>query len=382
MKLVQVNYVFDPRLPDPAALLDRYHTLTGWSDAVSAAGMSVSVVQAFGCDATVACGGVDYVFCRAATSHPSRASNLHAAVLACEPDVVHVNGLDAPVLTWRLRRALPPKVTVVVQDHAGIRPRPLSPVAPLRRAVMRAADAYLFTTREQADPWLRSGFISDAGRVHTVLEASTRLAPVDVDSARARTGMSGAPAVLWVGRLDGNKDPLTVLDGFERALDTLPRATLTMLFGDAPLLRHVSDRVGLSPRLRKRVRLVGSVPHGEMGAWYSAADLFILGSHHEGSGYALIEACACGVVPVVSDIPPFRAITGNGGVGAHWRPGDAAGCARALVAAARQWTPADRGRVLQHFATDLSWEATGRRARAIYEAVHAVRQREHLEGAC
>ena len=66
MKLVQVNYVFDPRLPDPAALLDRYHTLTGWSDAVSAAGMSVSVVQAFGCDATVACGGVDYLFCRAA----------------------------------------------------------------------------------------------------------------------------------------------------------------------------------------------------------------------------------------------------------------------------------------------------------------------------
>ena len=102
---------------------------------------------------------------------------------------------------------------------------------------MCAADGYLFTAREQADPWLRSGFISDSGRVHTVLEASTRLAPVDLDSARARTGMSGTPAVLWVGRLDGNKDPLTVLDGFERALDTLPRATLTMLFGDAPLLR-------------------------------------------------------------------------------------------------------------------------------------------------
>jgi glycosyltransferase involved in cell wall biosynthesis len=337
----------------------------------------VSVVQAFPCNATVVRGQVTYLFCRAATSHPTRASNLHAAVLACEPDIVHVNGLDAPVLTWRLRRALPYRVALAVQDHAGVRPRPLSPVAPLRRAMMRAADAYLFTTLEQANPWLQSGFISDVDRVHPVLEASTSLAPVDADHARAQTGMSGTPAVLWVGRLDRNKDPLTVVDGFERALEALPKATLTMLFGDAPLLRQVSDRVGMSPRLRKRVRLVGSVPHHEMGAWYSSADLFVLGSHHEGSGYALIEACACGAVPVVSDIAPFRAITGDGGVGAHWTPGDAAGCAQALIAAARRWTPVDRERVLRHFATGLSWDATGRRARAIYEAVHAVRQREH-----
>jgi glycosyltransferase involved in cell wall biosynthesis len=382
MKLVQVNYVFDPRLPDPQALLDRYHTLTGWSDAVSAAGMSVSVVQAFRCDATVARGQVDYVFCRTATSHSARASNLHAAVRACEPDIVHVNGLDAPVLTWRLRRVLPSRVALVVQDHAGVRPRPHSPVAPLRRAVMRSADAYLFTTREQADPWLRSGFIGDAGQVHAVLEASTRLTPVDLDDARARTAMSGSPAMLWVGRLDGNKDPLTILNGFERALDALPNATLTMLFGDAPLLQQVSDRIGLSPRLRKRVRLVGSVPYGEMGTWYSAADLFVLGSHHEACGYALIEACACGAVPVVSGIAPFRAITGNGGIGEHWAPGDADGCARALVAAARRWTPSQRERVLQHFAASLSWDATGRRARAIYEEVCTVRQGKSPEGAC
>ena len=34
-----------------------------------------------------------------------------------------------------------------------------------------------------------------------------------------------------------------------------------------------------------------------------AADIFTLGSHREGSGYALTEALACGLPPVVTDIP-------------------------------------------------------------------------------
>ena len=49
-----------------------------------------------------------------------------------------------------------------------------------------------------------------------------------------------------------------------------------------------------------------------------AADLFVLGSHREGSGYSLIEALACGLPPIVTDIPSFRSLTGAGVVGALW----------------------------------------------------------------
>jgi hypothetical protein len=31
VSVVQVNYAFDNGLTDPEQLLDRYHTLTGWS---------------------------------------------------------------------------------------------------------------------------------------------------------------------------------------------------------------------------------------------------------------------------------------------------------------------------------------------------------------
>ena len=42
---------------------------------------------------------------------------------------------------------------------------------------------------------------------------------------------------------------------------------------------------------------------------YAAADVFVLGSRHEAASFALIEALAFGVTPVVSDIPAFRALT-------------------------------------------------------------------------
>ena len=64
--------------------------------------------------------------------------------------------------------------------------------------------------------------------------------------------------------------------------------------------------------------------------------MFVSGSHSEGSGYALIEAMSAGVVPVVTDIPSFRAIAGD--CGARWPPGDAGAFADALLTRVRAAT--------------------------------------------
>lgn len=377
MKLVQVNYAFTPA-ESPDALLDAYHSLTGWSEAASRAGLSVGVVQAFTKNAVRRRGQVDYLFCQPGSGRVMPAWALHAAVAACEPDVVHVNGLDAPIQAWQLRRALPPHCALVVQDHASVPPRRYSLKAPIRRRAMRAVDAYLFTSRAQAQPWVDGGFIHATQAVHGVLEASTDLSPVHRATARQLSGIDGSPAILWVGRLDANKDPMTVLDGFERALQALPGATLTMVYGADALLPVVTARIAASGALSARLRLAGRVPRAQLAAWYSAADLFVLGSRREGSGYALLEACACGAVPLVTDIPPFRAITGEGAIGAHWTVGDAEGLAAALIRICGRDLAVERERTREHFARHLSWDAVGGRARSIYEAV--VEARRHRGG--
>jgi glycosyltransferase involved in cell wall biosynthesis len=116
------------------------------------------------------------------------------------------------------------------------------------------------------------------------------------------------------------------------------------------------------------------VPHDRLAAFYSAADLFVLGSHHEGSGYALLEACACGAVPVVTDIAAFRAITGAGAAGLLWPVDDAAKLAGALAAAARRDRRSERARIRAHFDRALGWPAVARQALSAYEQIVALRR--------
>jgi glycosyltransferase involved in cell wall biosynthesis len=147
-----------------------------------------------------------------------------------------------------------------------------------------------------------------------------------------------------------------------------------MIYGTGELSSTVRERIERSPALKDRVRLVGTVPHDRMPMYFSAADLFVIGSHHEGSGYSLMEACACGAVPVVTDIPTFRLLTGGGTLGALWTPGDADDCARALVDVGRRDLDAERARLAVHFERELSWGAVGRQALAIYERVVSRRR--------
>lgn len=375
MKVVVVNLAFDLGLASPDALLDAYHSLRGWSEAVRAAGAAVSVVQAFHVDAQVHRAGIDYRLCRMTGSRLVLGAAVLKAVVDADADLVHLNGLDAPMQIWWLRRGLAGRTALVVQDHASLPSRAGTVKAPIRRRAMAAADGFLFTSAAQAKPWLDGGFIAEPSQIHEVLEASTALAPIDRGEARGHTGVAGAPAVLWVGRLTPNKDPLTVLAGFERAALELPDATLTMIFADGALLSDVQARIQASPVLAPRVRLVGGVPHADLAAWYSAADLFVLGSHREGSGYAAIEACACGAVPVLTDIPSFRMLTGGEAVGALWRPGERAALAGALVRLAHANLASERTRVIEHFAESLSWRAVGDRAVDVYRRVIEARRR-------
>lgn len=351
---------------DPEALLESFTSLTGWCESLLEAGADrVVVLQRFDRHAIVTRNGVEYRF--------GRPRDFASADLQ-SVEVAHVNGLNFPVQTRRLRGLLPPRTPILVQDHASGLPPARAASRAVRRWGFRPVDAFLFTSAPLADPWRAANIIRRHHHVYEVLEASTTLRPMARADARAASGITGSPALLWVGRLNANKDPLTVLAGFERIIGSLPDASLTLVFGSDELLPDIRARLSGCPSLARRVRLVGQLPHGKLPAYYSAADVFVLGSHHEGSGYALIEACACGAIPVVSDIPTFRVIIGDGARGALWTPGDQAGLAHALLEMAGRDFGALRADLALRFAKELSWTAVGRRALDIYTEVGARRQ--------
>jgi glycosyltransferase involved in cell wall biosynthesis len=205
--------------------------------------------------------------------------------------------------------------------------------------------------------------------VFEIPESTSAFVPGERAAARAAMGLHGNPALLWVGHLDHNKDPLTVLYGVAAAARDLPELQLWCCFGAAPLLAAVRARIARDPLLRERVHLLGRVPHEDIQTLMRAADLFVLGSHREGSSFALIESLATGLTPVVTDIPSLRALTGNGTVGRLWRVGDSAALAGALRAATASLGVGSRTRVRAHFDEQLSSAAIGRKFAAAYASL-------------
>jgi len=380
LKIVQANAVYDPSVREAGALLDSYYTLTEWSEAMAGAGANVSVVQRFHRPGRIERNGISYQFIKDAgvpwLSTRAAPAEFVNAVAAHAADVVHVNGLIFPQLVAGIRKAVGARTTIVVQHHGGEFPvRGHGPVGWWQRARWRgglaAADAVSFTAREQAGRWKAAGVLGDQ-RVVEVVESGTTLRPIDRARARAAIGLTADPLLLWVGRLTTNKDPLTVLDGVERALAGLPQAHLMMVFGDDTLIEAVDTRVRASRVLAERVTLAGRSSREEMPNYYAAADLFVSGSHSEGSGYALIEAMSFGLVPVITDIAPFRAIAGD--CGARWPPGDAAACAAALTRIAASNLADERARVLERYNSVLRWEAIAHRTLTEYQELVNARR--------
>jgi len=287
-------------------------------------------------------------------------------VAALRPDLIHFEGLLFPQSLRALARAFP-HVPILAQDHGTKCPRGLR--RRWYRWGFRPLAAVAFTARAQAEPFTRAGVLREDIPIYEVIEGSSPFTPGDQAAARAATGLSGDPSLFWVGNLDANKDPLTVLDAVARASRTLPDLRLHMCFRHAPLHAAVQTTIAADERLAERVRLIGEVAYPGIELLFRSADFLVQASHAEGSGYGLIEALACGTTPLVTDIPSFRRITGDGACGALVPVDDPAALADAIVDWSRRNRAELRQRARAHFERELSFTAIGRQLQTAYGEV-------------
>jgi len=124
-----------------------------------------------------------------------------------------------------------------------------------------------------------------------------------------------------------------LVEGFCQAAMADPRLRLLMLGGGrmAGLVQEKLAQAGMSDR----VHLAGQIEHDRLPEFYRASDLYLSASHSDGSSVSLLEAMACGLPALVSDILGNREWV-EPGVNGWWFPdgdpaGLAAGIARAVV---------------------------------------------------
>jgi glycosyltransferase involved in cell wall biosynthesis len=185
-------------------------------------------------------------------------------------------------------------------------------------------------------------------------------------SARAAFGFT-VPTLLSVGHLIPRKAHDLVI----AALPDLPGWHL-VIAGSGPeraALEALAVRLGVS----ERVRFAGQVPHRDLPALYSAADMLVLASAREGWANVLLESMACGTPVLASPIPGNPEVVQERAAGLIMRERSAAG----IVAAARDLAAAPPARAeTRAYAERFSWDATSQGQLDVFRAVLARRGRD------
>lgn len=298
--------------------------------------------------------GVPYYFFKGRNRFWSITIKTHVFIRKLKPDIVLVQGLVFPLQVMFLKLFCGSKFKLIIQHHGELPSDGLK--GWLQKMACNMTDAFLFTSAGNADTWKKRGIIKPGARIFELLEASTVFKPVDKALAKQHTGITGKANFIWVGHLNKNKDPLTVLHGFHDYLQVNPAAKLYMIYQTDALLNEVKQLIASSALLSNSVILVGQVANTDLPYWFSAVDFYISGSHKEGSGYALLEAMACGCIPVVTTIPPFKKIALNGQYGFLYPPGDADALGQTLKGLEGVDCREVSAAVLNHFTQRLSFK--------------------------
>ena len=387
MKVVHVSFFYDDSLKTVDACFQQQYTITGWAEALHRLGVETTVISRFDREAMFDRNGVHYYFIHDHIGPTFRGWVFPLVFLKkikeLDADVVHLHNFTLSLQTRLLRWMLPAKTAIIVQHHGGIAPRPKRRM--IHNFLNNVADGFFFTTETQGCEWfLRKKPFS---RILPVMEGATFFNYEARDAARPSqyvdrwktrksSGINGDPVFLWVGRLDPNKDPLTILDGFKVLSENCPSARLYMCYGDDKLSGEVTAKIAASSILTSSVHLLGKVDHENIEQVYNSADYFVLGSHYEGSGYALSEALRCGCIPVVTNIPSFRMMTNNGKLGALWEPGNAASFIEAIYDAIKKPIRNEADACMDFYTTHLSFDAIAQNALTHYQNVVEYRRQK------
>jgi glycosyltransferase involved in cell wall biosynthesis len=285
----------------------------------------------------------------------------------------------------------------VIHDPNGVAPF-LGPARGAKRVVtIHDAFAYIYPqTHNRLDNWRFRWHLPSASRrasaVITVSESSRRdlmqylhlpleqvhVTPEGVDPRFVMTDLAAQQSVrdryrlagrylLYVGGLNDRKNIARLLEAYARVCQYHPDVTL-VIAGKRQWQTAGIEQTFQRLQLDDRVLFTGYVDDADLPALYSAAEAFVFPSLYEGFGLPPLEAMACGVPVITSNVSSLPEVVGDAALLVD--PLDVNALANALtrVLTDTQLRADLRGKGFQR-ARVFRWDRTARDTLQIYQSL-------------
>lgn len=247
-----------------------------------------------------------------------------------------------------------------------------SALAPRLRQALQHASRIIAVSESLRQVALGMGVPPDKVRVVGNGVDLKKFSPLPRAEARRRLGLqSDAPVLVTVGGLVERK-------GFHRVIELLPSLrhqhpglTYLVVGGPSPegdMTDQLQQQVA-ALGLCDAVRFLGPLPPEELRVPLSAADVFVLATRNEGWANVLLEAMACGLPVVATDVGGNAEVVSEAALGRVVPFGDAEALRQALDSAlCASWDPA----LIRAYAQRNTWDLRVQALTNEFRALHAA----------
>jgi D-inositol-3-phosphate glycosyltransferase len=162
--------------------------------------------------------------------------------------------------------------------------------------------------------------------------------PQERQHVRRALGLSSAPVLLFIGRLQPLKGINTLLRVAQEVRRVHADVQVLVVGGGVDAQDHheaqeLQRLQALAARLQlsQQVRFIKAQPQGVLAQYYAAADVFVMPSHYESFGMVVLEAMACGTPVVASRVGGLASTVLHGQTGFLAPVGDVQAFAQAIL---------------------------------------------------
>jgi glycosyltransferase involved in cell wall biosynthesis len=183
-------------------------------------------------------------------------------------------------------------------------------------------------------PEAASGAKAALGRWHRDSKVSVISNGIDTDFFCPQHAPQARPRPSLVigmqSRLQPNKDHGTLLEAFALVCKAFPQLHLELrIAGDGITfdgIRQRADRLGLTPQLT----MTGMLDNTQLGAFLQSLDIYVHCTHGETMSTAIMQALACGLPTIASDVAGVSNMVGPD-IGLLYAPGQAQDLCRQIT---------------------------------------------------
>lgn len=272
-------------------------------------------------------------------------TNINMDIYRANNDIIIPMPLSKPLkgLYWRyvlLPRELRYQNLEMIHDPRGIGLLPFN--LPFKMVVTIQSLMSILYPRYNAGGWLAFKLFGrktkDAERIITVSESLKRevikylkvpeykinviyngkddifkpLNLAEIADARKKYNLGDLPFILYVGVLQPIKNIPSLIKAFYKLKNKI-KHKLVIVGGKGWQYEEIFKTVK-NLNLQKDVLFIGNVPNKELPPLYNAADVFVFPSLYEAFGIPPLEAMACGIPVITSNVSSLPEVVGDAGI--------------------------------------------------------------------